>query len=188
MFFINFKGLLVTRNCLRLMRASLNSLDIRSKILRRSHFFSIWVFFHDHSRITGPQGKGKGISLSPQYHFHPLHRHLRDWPGDYSRELTSAQKRKSLTTKLHALKSVQLEITKFKRNIGKTCIAKLHLSEVSVKKVRTPVLDPACNFIKKRLQHRCFPVKFAKFLRKKCIIITIIFVCGQTYMIHSFSP
>ena len=151
-------------------------------------FFSIWVFFHDHSRITGPQGKGKGISLSPQYHFHPLHRHLRDWPGDYSRELTSAQKRKSLTTKLHALKSVQLEITKFKRNIGKTCIAKLHLSEVSVKKVRTPVLDPACNFIKKRLQHRCFPVKFAKFLRKKCIIITIIFVCGQTYMIHSFSP
>ena len=22
-----------------------------------------------------------------------------------------------------------------------------------------------CNFIKKRLQHRCFPVKFAKFLR-----------------------
>ena len=23
----------------------------------------------------------------------------------------------------------------------------------------------ACNFIKKRLQHRCFPVKFAKFPR-----------------------
>ena len=23
----------------------------------------------------------------------------------------------------------------------------------------------ACNFIKKRLQHRCFPVKFVKFLR-----------------------
>ena len=23
----------------------------------------------------------------------------------------------------------------------------------------------ACNFIKKRLQHRCFPVKFAKFFR-----------------------
>ena len=39
---------------------------------------------------------------------------------------------------------------------------------------KTPVLeflfkkiaDPqACNFIKKRLQHMCFPVKFAKFLR-----------------------
>ena len=23
----------------------------------------------------------------------------------------------------------------------------------------------ACNFVKKKLQHRCFPVKFAKFLR-----------------------
>ena len=39
---------------------------------------------------------------------------------------------------------------------------------------KTPVLeslfkkvtDPqACNFIKKRFQHRCFPVKYAKFLR-----------------------
>ena len=39
-------------------------------------FFSIWVFFHEHSRITGLQGKGEGISLSPLYHFHPLHRHV----------------------------------------------------------------------------------------------------------------
>ena len=40
-------------------------------------FFSIWVFFHDHSRITGLQGKGEGIfSLTPHYHFHPLHRQL----------------------------------------------------------------------------------------------------------------
>ena len=39
---------------------------------------------------------------------------------------------------------------------------------------KTPVLESlfkkvtglrACNFIEKRLQHRCFPVKFAKFLR-----------------------
>ena len=39
---------------------------------------------------------------------------------------------------------------------------------------KTPVLESlfnkaaglkACNFIKKRLEHRCFPVKFAKFLR-----------------------
>ena len=43
----------------------------------KSHtFFSISVFFHKHSRITGLQGKGEGISLSPHYHFHPLHRHL----------------------------------------------------------------------------------------------------------------
>ena len=39
-------------------------------------FFSIWVFFHDHSQITGLLGKGEGISLTPHYHFHPLHRRL----------------------------------------------------------------------------------------------------------------
>ena len=37
-------------------------------------FFSIWVFSYRRSRITGLQGKGEGISLTP--HFHPLHRHL----------------------------------------------------------------------------------------------------------------
>ena len=47
-------------------------------------FFSIWVFFHDHSRITGLQGKGEGISLTPHYQFHPLHRHL-----DISRVITA---------------------------------------------------------------------------------------------------
>ena len=47
-------------------------------------FFSIWVFFHDHSRITGLQGKGEGISVTPHYHFHPLHRHL-----DISRAITA---------------------------------------------------------------------------------------------------
>ena len=31
---------------------------------------------------------------------------------------------------------------------------------------KTPVLEPqTCNFIQKRFQHMCFPVKFAKFLR-----------------------
>ena len=39
-------------------------------------FFSIWVFSHEHSRFTRQQGKGEAISLSPLYHFHPLHRHL----------------------------------------------------------------------------------------------------------------
>ena len=39
-------------------------------------FFSIWVFFHNHSRITGLQGKGEDISLTPHCHFLPLHRHL----------------------------------------------------------------------------------------------------------------
>ena len=39
-------------------------------------FFSIWVFFHKHSQITGLQGKGESISLTPHYCFHLLHRHL----------------------------------------------------------------------------------------------------------------
>ena len=47
-------------------------------------FFSIRVFFHEHSRITGLQGKGEGISFTPLYHFHPLHRHL-----DISRAITA---------------------------------------------------------------------------------------------------
>ena len=38
-------------------------------------FFSIWVFFHKHSQITGLQGKVECISLTPHYHFHLLHRH-----------------------------------------------------------------------------------------------------------------
>ena len=47
-------------------------------------FFSISLFFHEHSRITGLQGKGEGISLTPRYHFHPLHRYL-----DISRTITA---------------------------------------------------------------------------------------------------
>ena len=39
-------------------------------------FFSVWVFFHKPSRMTGQQGKGEDISLAPHYHFYPLHRHL----------------------------------------------------------------------------------------------------------------
>ena len=72
-----------------------NNRNTRKKWGRRSgvftvHFehisslFFVWVFFHEHSRITVLQGKGEGIPLTPQYHFHPLHRHL-----DISREFTA---------------------------------------------------------------------------------------------------
>ena len=48
------------------------------------YYFSIWVFFHEHSRITGlTAGEGGGHFLTPHYHFHPLHRHL-----DISRAIT----------------------------------------------------------------------------------------------------
>ena len=53
-------------------------------LLCNSCFFSIWIFFQDHSRITGLQGKQEGISLTPHYHFHLLHRHL-----DISRAITA---------------------------------------------------------------------------------------------------
>ena len=43
-----------------------------------SGFFSTTILF------TGLQGKGEGISLTPHYHFHPLHRHL-----DISRAITA---------------------------------------------------------------------------------------------------
>ena len=39
-------------------------------------FFSIWIFFHKISWFTGQQAKGKGISLTPLYDFHSLHRQL----------------------------------------------------------------------------------------------------------------
>ena len=47
-------------------------------------FFSDWVFFHNHLRFTGLQGKGEGISLMHHYNFHPPHRHL-----DISRAITA---------------------------------------------------------------------------------------------------
>ena len=90
-------------------------------------FFSIWVFFHEHSRITGLQRNGKGISLNPHYHFHPLHRHLNiswtftsahSWQPDWNRE-TLVSECKSLTTKLCTLekfwrkKKVVLELKVF---------------------------------------------------------------------------
>ena len=61
---------------------SFNNHCVKSVCIRSysgPHFFlifSIWVFFHDHSRITRLQGKGEGISFTPHYHFHPLYRHL----------------------------------------------------------------------------------------------------------------
>ena len=50
---------------------------------RRSPFF-IWVFLQEHSWFTGRQRKEEVISLSPLYHFYPLHRHL-----DISRAITA---------------------------------------------------------------------------------------------------
>ena len=48
----------------------------RWKLFGHILVFAIWGFFYEHSRFTAQQGKGEAISLTPLYHFHPLHRHL----------------------------------------------------------------------------------------------------------------
>ena len=57
---------------------------------RKKKFFFVWVFFHEHSRITRLQGKGESISLTPHHHLYPLHRHL-----DVSQAITDLTKQKS---------------------------------------------------------------------------------------------
>ena len=39
-------------------------------------YFSVWVFFHKYSQITGLWGKGEDISLTSHYYFQLLYRHL----------------------------------------------------------------------------------------------------------------
>ena len=50
--------------------------SLRVRRVNYKYFFSIWFFFHKHSRFTGQQGKWQGIYLTPFYHFLSLHRHL----------------------------------------------------------------------------------------------------------------
>ena len=79
----NLDKIILRDKHLKKFKASRRNID-EQFVLGFFCFFSIGVFFHDHSRITGLQGKGEGISLTLYYHFHPLHRHL-----DISREITA---------------------------------------------------------------------------------------------------
>ena len=78
----------------------MNAKKNNRKIYKVFFFFSIWVFFHEHSRFTGQQGKGEGIYLTPLYHFHPLHRHL-----DISRAITDHQATRPQSFKVVSSKS-----------------------------------------------------------------------------------
>ena len=51
---------------------------------KSTNFFSVWVFFHNHSRITGLQRKWEGIPLTLLYRFQQFHGHL-----DVSRAITA---------------------------------------------------------------------------------------------------
>ena len=46
------------------------------KTERKLLFFSVSVFFHEHSRISGKKENGEAIFNSSSYHFHPLQRYL----------------------------------------------------------------------------------------------------------------
>ena len=56
----------------------------------KKKIFFVWVFFHEHSRITRLQGKGESISLTPHHDLYPLHRHL-----DVSQAITDLTEQKS---------------------------------------------------------------------------------------------
>ena len=46
--------------------------NLKISQLQLQLFFSIWVFFHEHSQFTGQQEKGKVICLTGLYHFYLL--------------------------------------------------------------------------------------------------------------------
>ena len=49
-----------------------------SRLTHPYKYIFIWVFFHNHPRFTGLQGKGEDLSLTTHYHFQLLHRYLLD--------------------------------------------------------------------------------------------------------------
>ena len=51
------------RHSVNLHSFAISVISRTSKVV--TFFFSIWVLFHGHSRITGLQGKGEGIPLTP---------------------------------------------------------------------------------------------------------------------------
>ena len=156
-------------------------------------FFSTWVFFHEHSPTTGLQGKGEGISLVPHplhRHFHPLHRHI-----DISRAITAENSplhiasSRTWTGNLWCLycwlwtcftffiAKFEQENVCFVKYVFKSTLKTLlqldkNLSKVgrSLKKSITRFIFQKsvkwkCSMKKWHLRHKCFTVKFAKYLR-----------------------
>ena len=128
----------------------------------RFFFFSIWVSFHESQDCR----EGGGHFVISSLSLPPALQKLRHQPGDYCRQITSADRqqpdsnreplvseRKSLTTKLPTQK-LFLEIRKIHR---KTPGSESLFNEVVA-------LRPV-TLLKRRLWHRCFPVNFSKFLR-----------------------
>ena len=71
--------------CFTIFHFNWNFWKFNNFLAFRYFFFLPEIFFPEHSRIKGLQGRGEGICLTPHYHFHPLHRHI-----DISRPITAA--------------------------------------------------------------------------------------------------
>ena len=91
----HFLGILWNKKVFYPYQAHLKNLQMQqnNQIIMASHisflvvvliFFSFWVFFHEHLRFTGQQGKGGGYFSKSSLPLPPPHRHL-----DISRAITA---------------------------------------------------------------------------------------------------
>ena len=85
-------------------------------ISKRHIYFSIWVFFYEHSRFTGQQRNGEAIFFNSSLPLPPVPQTFRHQPRDYCGELTSSHfqqldlslensERKSINTKLRVFRT-----------------------------------------------------------------------------------
>ena len=81
-FYVSFKLKVISQLHFESVPRFCNCNNCNAKFARKTlgtlqyYVFFYLVFFRDHSRITGLQGKGEGMFLTSRCHFHPLHGHL----------------------------------------------------------------------------------------------------------------
>ena len=64
--------------------------ETRLSFIHFIYFFTICVFFYEHSRFTGQQEKWEAVSLTPIYHFQSPYRHL-----DISQAITTGSSQRA---------------------------------------------------------------------------------------------
>ena len=95
-------------NVIKIFRSKCHgNLKSQTAAKEEKKIFFVWVFFHEHSRITRLQGKGESISLTPHHDLYPLHRHL-----DVSQAITDLTEQKS--------SNLLPRIEKKKKNVNKS--------------------------------------------------------------------
>ena len=107
----------------------------KTKICYICEFFFYLGFFHKHSRFTVQQGKGKGIFLTPLYHFQPFHRQLdirrRLLQRDHLCAELAAVKKFLWSAKISGINTLMIEIIK-------------ELKTIVIILLKTEVLHTAC--------------------------------------------